>query len=127
MKKYLYTIILFFITISPVKALAAFCPGPGEDLDSITKVINKGTCIIVDSLVPLIFGIALVLFIWGVTEYVIGSNKGKEKSKTIGKQLLIWGVVGLFVMVSVWGLVGILSGTFGFSTGVPQLKIDNPQ
>jgi hypothetical protein len=34
--------------------------------------------------------------------------------KTKGKNLMLYGLVGFFVMVSVWGLVNILTGTFGF-------------
>ncbi len=62
-------------------------------------------------LVPLIFGLALLFFLWGVLKaFVI---KGDEDSRKEGKQYMIWAIVGLVVMVSLWGIVNLLSGALG--------------
>lgn len=58
----------------------------------------------------LIIASAVVMFLWGLVQYI---TKGGEGSKE-AVSLIFWGVVILFVMISVWGLVGILTGTFGF-------------
>ena len=60
--------------------------------------------------VPLIISLAVVYFIWQVFRYAIAGN---EEDKAKAKTHMIWGIVGIFVMVSVWGLVGILTSTFG--------------
>ena len=79
-----------------------------------TNVQSVGTGIIqlINSvLVPLIFAIAFVVFLWGVFQYFIAGGHDEEKRDT-GKSLMLWGIIGFFVMVSVWGLVNILRGTF---------------
>lgn len=62
-----------------------------------------------NSIVPLFFGIALVIFLWGVFRYFIAdSSEAKER----GRNLLVWGILALVVMVGVWGLVLIVTRTF---------------
>ncbi|SRR3989339_20691 len=78
------------------------------------------TCIIGRSVVPLIFALALVMFIWGVVQYVINSDEEAKKEK--GRQFMIWGIIALTVMFSVWGLVRILGNTFGIDYAVPQVR-----
>jgi len=82
-----------------------------------TNVQNLGTGIIGiinNVLVPLIFALAFIVFIWGVFQYFIAGGHDEEKRES-GKQLMLWGIIGFFVMVSVWGLVNILRGTFNFN------------
>ena len=80
------------------------------------------TCIITSSVVPLIFALALVVFTWGVVQYVINSDDETKKAK--GRDFMIWGIIALAVMVSVWGLVNILRSTFGIGAEnfIPQLQ-----
>ena len=61
--------------------------------------------------VPLIFALAFLVFIWGIFQYFIAGGHDEEK-KEAGKSLMLYGLIGFFVMVSVWGLVNILTGTF---------------
>ncbi|HEY9583042.1 MAG TPA: hypothetical protein VJK09_01885 [Candidatus Paceibacterota bacterium] len=56
-------------------------------------------------------GLALVYFIWGVAQVVL--NAGDETKLEEGKKTMLWGVIALFVMVSLWGLATALSGSFG--------------
>lgn len=68
--------------------------------------------------VPVVFALAFIVFIWGVFQYFIlgGSN---EETKDKGKALMLWGLIGFFVMVSVWGLVRILTGSVQLNNQVP--------
>ena len=77
-------------------------------------------CIINKSVIPLIIALAMVMFIWGVVQYVINNDEEAKKEK--GKQFMIWGIIGLTVMFGVWGLVKILGSTFGIEYAIPQLK-----
>jgi len=78
-------------------------------------------CIISKSVIPLIFVLALTAFVWGVVQYVI--NDAEEAKKAKGRSFMIWGIIGMTVMFSVWGLVGILGNTFNIDTKfIPQLK-----
>ncbi len=66
---------------------------------------------------------ALLLFLYGVlkTMFVDGT---KEESRKNGRYFMMWGIISLFVMISVWGLVNILKESFFGGGGliIPQLK-----
>ena len=68
---------------------------------------------ILKKVLPIIISIAVIYFVYNAFNYMIVAD---EEKKGEAKSRMIYGVIALFVMVSVWGLVGILSGTFGFST-----------
>lgn len=85
-------------------------------------VANYITCTINDFVIPFIFALAVVVFIWGIVKYFF-IDADEEAKRTEGKQFIIWGLVALTVMVCVWGLVTILGRTFNINTSViPQLK-----
>ncbi|MEK7607362.1 MAG: hypothetical protein AAB484_00315 [Patescibacteria group bacterium] len=71
---------------------------------------------ILDAALPLIIAIAVVWFIWGIFMYVVAIDDEKKKA---AKDKIIYGIVGLFIMISVWGLVNILVRTFGLSNTGP--------
>jgi len=63
-------------------------------------------CIFVN-VVYIIMAIAVALFLWGIYKFIMSAGgDGKED----GKQLMFWGIIGLFVMLSMWGLVAIVLG-----------------
>jgi 4-amino-4-deoxy-L-arabinose transferase-like glycosyltransferase len=82
-------------------------------------LVNYITCLISSSIIPLIFALAFMLFMWGVVQYVINDTEEAKREK--GKQFMIWGIIALFVMFSVWGLVKVLTGTFGIEYVIPQV------
>jgi len=75
--------------------------------DFIDLIIIQG---VIDPLIILVFALALVYFLWGVSRYIW--HGGDEAKRTEGYQMMIYGVIALFVMVSVWSLVAILENTF---------------
>lgn len=78
----------------------------------VSTVLISG---ILRPLVFLAFAVALVLFLWGLVRYM--SSVDKDEGKRGARSLMLWGVIILAVMASVWGLVGIVTKTF-FPTGV---------
>ncbi len=89
-------------------------------LKNIAGILDYGTCLIIKSVVPLLFALATAGFIWGVIQMIINPEDAEKRKQ--GKQYMIWGILALFVMVSVWGLVSIVSNTFGIQTFIPQLS-----
>lgn len=67
---------------------------------------------ILNSVIPVIVSLGLVYFIWGVVQYVIADG---EEAKKSGKDRIIYGIIGLAIIVSVWGIVNILAKTFGLN------------
>lgn len=84
------------------------------DFKSLISCIGSN---ILNPLVALIMGAALVVFLFGVLKFIRDGDKPEERKK--GGAMMMYGVVGFFVMLSVWGLVGILTNTF-FDGGAPQ-------
>lgn len=70
---------------------------------------------LLDTLVPILIVLALVYFIWGVIKYI--TSTGDEEGQSQARNIMIWGIIALFVIVSVWGLVAVLQSTFGVGTG----------
>jgi len=58
--------------------------------------------------IPILISISVIVFVWGVFRYVIAEGEDKQKSRDV----MLYGIIGLFVMVSVWGLVTIVKNTF---------------
>lgn len=81
----------------------------------VVKIIG-----ILDWVVVILGGFALLVFLYGVLMYII--NSGDESKRKESIQYIVYGVIGLFVIISVWGLVNILSGTFGLEFGVPKIS-----
>lgn len=74
---------------------------------------------ILNVLVPFLIAIAVVVFLYGVIKYVTAG--GDEAKRTEGRNTMIYGIIGLFVMVAVWGLVNILIETFELDTATPDV------
>jgi hypothetical protein len=75
-------------------------------------------------IVPLLIGLAVVVFLYGVL--ILMFSEGGEK-KEEGKQYMLWGIIGIFVMVSLWGLVAVVSGTFNLNTTPKTIQITPPK
>jgi hypothetical protein len=72
-------------------------------------------------LIPLVVALTLLSFFWGLTKFI--GNAGDSKSHEEGKNLMIWGLVGLFVMLSLFGILRFAYRDAGFrgTLGVPLL------
>ncbi len=69
---------------------------------------------LLDQLVVFLIAFAVVWFIWNVIRFTMASDEDKKAS---ARSQMIWGIVALAVIVSIWGLVAILQGIFGVNTG----------
>ncbi|MCD5390160.1 MAG: hypothetical protein LR005_02140 [Candidatus Pacebacteria bacterium] len=84
---------------------------------NITKFLGK-------PLMMLLFSVALLLFIWGIAQFVKNAENSDERNK--GKQHMLWGIVALFAMLTFLGLTGTLTQTFfGTEPLLPQFYENN--
>ena len=74
-------------------------------------------------LIPLIFAISFITFLWGIYRHFISQGDSEDGQKK-GRQLILYGLIGFVVMVSLWGLVNVVASTFGL-TGqtAPQIPL----
>jgi hypothetical protein len=107
---------------APVLALAQTSGGVsiGGNTSSCGNLSNSSTLLtllcrigqIINAIVPVLIALGVLYFVWGVIQYVVS---GDEEAKTAGRDKMIMGIIGLAVILGLWGLVNILRNTFGVS------------
>ncbi len=91
------------LAFSPAIALAQ-----GSQLLNLLGLIET----IVSRLIPVLVAIALIYFIVGLIRFVIAGN---EETRADGKKMMWWGIVALFVIVSIWGIVSYIANILGIN------------
>ncbi|HET9641660.1 MAG TPA: hypothetical protein VFP46_02330 [Candidatus Paceibacterota bacterium] len=76
----------------------------------VGKVIGTVNSIVI----PVIFALSLLVFVWGVTKYFF-LHGGNEEERLAGRQFIFWGILGMVLMFSVWGVVNMLLSTLRLS------------
>ena len=117
MKKILTLLFSFSVVLFPLFAFAQNFNTGGNPCDYVTPgTLQKFICTIgniLNTIIPVLIVLAVVLFIWGIIQYVIGSD---EEAKKKGKDRMIFGIIGLVVIVAMWGLVSLVTSTFGLDS-----------
>ena len=75
-------------------------------VDTFIASVNKQ---IINPLILLLFGLALVYFLYGVFEFI--ANQTSEEKKTQGKSHMIWGIIGITIMMGVFTIMNIVLNT----------------
>ena len=88
--------------------------GTGSCASSICALGSTILYIINSILVPVLFAVAFIAFLYGIVKAYIFSAGNEEEVKK-GHQLILWGIIGFVVMISLWGLVNIVANTFGLA------------
>lgn len=86
--------------------------------DGVDKLLSSINAQILDPLIRLLFAVAFIVFLWGVSQMVLNANS--DEGRTKGKSHILWGVVGMSIMVSVWGILNILINTLGIQGIDPE-------
>ena len=80
-----------------------------QTLDNVFITIQN----LLNLVIPILITLAVVLFFWGLAKYIWSEGEDKEG----GKNIMIWGLVALFIMVSVWGILSLFGNTFNIQQG----------
>ena len=84
---------------------------------SIKELLERINSTIINPLILLLVTAAIVIFIWGIVEFLASDQTGDRRER--GKRNMFWGIVGLLIMFSAYGIIQIMLATFGISSGVP--------
>ncbi len=93
-----------FLLLFPLSVLAA--PQNFKDL------VNDYLLAVINGAIPAVLALAFFVFIWGLFQSLFFPEKEGNIEK--GRNIMVWGVLAFFVMLSVWGIVKALQLTFGF-------------
>ena len=99
-----------------------FAQGAFTQLETVVATIGR----IVNLLIPIFFALALLAFFYGIFQYIRSAGDPAEASA--GKSIMIYGVIAIAVMASVFGITRLLQTTFGINdTSVPTGDIRAPR
>jgi len=96
------------VGVMPIMTLAQTTYNPSQGVNGLFALFGSWLKLAL----PILISLAVVWFVWNIFRYIIAGSEDDKKAARVG---MIWGIIGIFVMVSVWGLVGILQSTFGTS------------
>ena len=104
----------------PVLLMATPLVVAAADVTDVSSLVTK-IITIVNTVLPAIMALAALVFVWGVAQYVMAA--GNEEARKTGKDKIVYGLIGLFVLVSFWGILSIITTTFdlGGVTDVPTI------
>ncbi len=78
-------------------------------MDEVSTLIERIGVVILDPIVFLLFALATLYFTWGVAKFIM--NVDSDEERTIGKQHMVWGIVGMFIMTMAFGIIQVIEST----------------
>lgn len=84
-------------------------------VQTLMASINR---VLINPLIIFLFALAAVYFIYGLVNYLL--NPDNEEVRKSGKNHMLWGIIGMFIMVSVFGIMSLIINTLG----VTNVKIN---
>ena len=83
------------------------------------QLLNKIAANILNPAIVLLFAVALLVFLWGVLQFVRGADDAE--ARTLGGRHILYGVIGMAIMLSAFGILRFITGTFG----IDNAPVDN--
>lgn len=120
MKKNLFLTTVFSSFVVPVLVHADAISKFGQQITDVNKTV-------VSAFATLFMALAMVAFFYGMVEFILASRDGESKGMQNGKQFMLWSVIGLFVMFSIYGLIKFGQGILGIQNStsivIPSFQI----
>ena len=79
-------------------------------MNAASDIIGRLVDYVLNPAMLIVFSAGFFLFVYGLVQFLWRLDEGGDNAA--GKQHMIWGIVGMFIMVSVWGIVSIIENTF---------------
>jgi hypothetical protein len=114
-----YALLIAVLCYVPL-IVAAQDPNFGNVKGFISNIIT----FISNVLIPLIFALALLLFLWGMFIYFIVGG-GDEGQREKGKGLMVWAIIALVVMSTIWAIVNLFAQGLFQGLGTNKTKLDS--
>ncbi len=105
---YRFTVLFLFLLVP----FSTHAQTVGSIIDSLFSASIMGM------LVRILISASLLVFLWGVVRMLYGmglTDTEQAKAREEGKKRIFWGLIGLVVLISVWGIVGLLMNIIGVS------------
>lgn len=94
-------------------------------IGSLAGLVEVITQTLVKSLATLFLSAALLAFFYGIVEYIWGKRQGEAKTIKVGNDFMKWGLIALFVMFSVYGIIQLFQGILFNGKDITTITIPN--
>ena len=84
---------------------------------NITDLLNKINSLILNPLISLAFAISLLVFFWGLIQFIRSETADSKRGEGLKK--ITYGLLGMLIMISAYGIIRFLLGIFGITPGYP--------
>lgn len=85
----------------------------------MNELAGRFVAVLIKPAILLVFTAGFFMFIWGLVEFLYKLGQGGEHKE--GKDHMLWGVIGMLIMVSVYGILNLLDNTFNLNSTNPNL------
>lgn len=72
-------------------------------------IVNNAISIINDILIPAVFALTILVFLWGIFRYIF-AGEGEEDTRK-ARAIMLWGIIILAIMTSIWGILNLFQNT----------------
>jgi len=110
-----HSTILTLLTFLLIPAVAFAAPQNFRDL--VILIVS-----FINTAIGVVIAFAVLGFFWGVFQYIYNEHASKIEE---GRKMMVWGIIALFVMVSLWGILEVLTITFLYD-GAGSVGFDEP-
>lgn len=120
--------ILFSLSVFLIEINNSFAAGDNglKTTTSIKETVNNFTNNVLTSATTLLMTAAFVVFFYGVVRFIYDRSSGDDARLAKDKEAMLWGLLALFVMVSVWGIIKLVQGFFGIQND-NNIKVQSVQ
>ena len=108
MKQKIYTSFILSLIVATAP-LVSFAVTLKHTLGTVSGIVN--------AVIPIVLALAVLGFFWGLMTYLFDSGNAENKKNAIS--MMVMGIMVIFVMVSLWGIVRVLQQTFKVDKGKP--------
>ena len=109
MKKFRNSIISIVTLGFPTVLLATGASNLTNPPADANALLNKISEVIVNPIIYMMFTAAFIVFIWGLVQFV--SHLDNEESRSVGGKHMVWGLIGMTIMISVNAIIDIIQNT----------------
>ena len=118
-KSYILSLIFFFCPILTL-AFADFNLAGSTFRGIILYILD-----IISVLIPILFALAFILFFWGLSKFIL--NAGNKEGIQQGRDYMLWGILALFILVSLKPIINLISNELEFGSNPTVNGILLPQ
>ncbi len=94
--------------------------------NATNQIVTAISTYIINPILLVIFAAGFFMFMWGLFEFMVAQSTGEKAGIENGKRHMISGVFGMFIMVSVYGIISLLDSTFNLQVSNPNPTLNAP-